>query len=315
MKFRLLDIFFRLIIGEEISIKSLSKEYSLSTKTISRDIAEIKKFLSQNNNFNIKLYFNNITKTYTLTNINLLSPEEVFAIIKILICTRAIDKKDITNIIIKLQNILCEKDKLLINKLIQNELFSYKDVKKKNLDLINELWNIAKCIDDKRQITITYYKVNDEQVKRRLNPVGIVFSEYYFYLLAYRFDDENSKLLYYRVDRITEVYYHKTKFELNEYQILDEGELKNKLNLMNYGDLKMIKFEYTGVSPQAILDKLPNATMKKIDNKFIFETTFYDKGIISFLLSQGAVVKILEPKELVEKMKEEIKNISKLYEV
>lgn len=38
---RILEIFFRVLRGEVISVKRLAEEYKLSTKSISRDISEI----------------------------------------------------------------------------------------------------------------------------------------------------------------------------------------------------------------------------------------------------------------------------------
>ena len=38
---RMLEIFFRALRGEKISVKGLSMEYGVSTKSISRDIAKI----------------------------------------------------------------------------------------------------------------------------------------------------------------------------------------------------------------------------------------------------------------------------------
>ena len=45
-KNRVLDIFFRAIRGEDIKLASLANEYGVSEKSVSRDISEIKNFLS-----------------------------------------------------------------------------------------------------------------------------------------------------------------------------------------------------------------------------------------------------------------------------
>ena len=47
-KNRILDIFFRLLRGEFVSVKQLADEYSVTGKTVSRDINEIKSYLSEN---------------------------------------------------------------------------------------------------------------------------------------------------------------------------------------------------------------------------------------------------------------------------
>ena len=47
-KNRVLDIFYRAMKGENISVGKIASEYEVSTKSISRDINEIKNFLSDN---------------------------------------------------------------------------------------------------------------------------------------------------------------------------------------------------------------------------------------------------------------------------
>ena len=44
---RILSIFMRGIRGEHISVKALAAEYDISAKSISRDIAKIRNFLSE----------------------------------------------------------------------------------------------------------------------------------------------------------------------------------------------------------------------------------------------------------------------------
>ena len=50
--------------------------------------------------------------------------------------------------------------------------------------LIDNLWDLIQMIDEKRLVTITYYKMNRENIKRKIKPVSLMFSEYYFYLIA-----------------------------------------------------------------------------------------------------------------------------------
>ncbi|NLZ47304.1 MAG: HTH domain-containing protein [Clostridiales bacterium] len=45
---RMLEIFFRAMKVENISVKSLAQEYGVSIKSILRDISEIKNFLYEN---------------------------------------------------------------------------------------------------------------------------------------------------------------------------------------------------------------------------------------------------------------------------
>ncbi len=74
------------------------------------------------------------------------------------------------------------------------------------------------------------------------------------------------------------------------------------------GENTKIRFEFSGLSLQAILDRLPTAKIvEKNGNVSIIEAEVnYGRGIVMYLLSQGSWVKVLSPNRLVEDMKAEI---------
>ena len=45
-QYRILEIFFRALRGEDISVSALANEYEVSTKSISRSISDLKVFLA-----------------------------------------------------------------------------------------------------------------------------------------------------------------------------------------------------------------------------------------------------------------------------
>ena len=57
-----------------------------------------------------------------------------------------------------------------------------------------------------------------KQGKYRLKPMSIMFTEYYFYLIAFRYDDENNIPYYFRIDRIVDVVRHREHFVLSKLQ-------------------------------------------------------------------------------------------------
>lgn len=152
-------------------------------------------------------------------------------------------------------------------------------------------------------------------VERRLMPAAIMFSDFYFYLIAYRCDENNWKPLYYRVDRIINIVEHRKHFEVSGEHDFDEGELRNKIQFMLPGEYRKIRFEYTGVSLQAILDKIPTAkVVNKTENTTIIEAETYGTGVNMFLLSQGSKVKALYPQSFVNEMKQEIEKMREMYD-
>lgn len=316
-KNRLLEIFFRVIRGEYISVRELSNEYGVSTKSISRDIGEIKNFLSDNRdlvgNTELKYLYN--SKKHYLELDDFLLSKELIAIIKVLIASRALSKTEMIEIVSKLKSFTTRADQQVFNKLINKELYHYNEVKHDCNSVIDNIWQLTGCIDNRVEISITYYRMDRKYVERKVKPIAIIFSEYYYYLIAYMSSDENYKPLYFRVDRITNIVEHRKNFELKKEHSFDEGELRNKIHFMFPGEYRKIKFEYTGPSLQAILDRIPTArVVGKEGNKHLVEAMTYGTGINMYLLSQGSTVKPLAPEEFVEEMKNEVEKMRKLYE-
>ena len=65
---RTLEIFFRGIRGEDLSPAKLAAEYGVSTKSISRNINEIKDFLAENRELvgHTELEYSHVSKAYRL---------------------------------------------------------------------------------------------------------------------------------------------------------------------------------------------------------------------------------------------------------
>lgn len=315
-KSRMLEIFYRAMRGESISVGKMADEYEVSVKSISRDIAEINNFLSENRELvgNVELKYAANSKTYYLEFDNFLLSKELFAVIKILIGCRGLQKMELLQIIEKLKCFTTQHDKELLTRLIEKEMYHYNQVNHDCKSVIDYLWQLTRCIDEKKELTVTYYKANRREVERKLCPIAIIFSEYYYYLIAYRSDSEERIPLYYRIDRITKIIEHRTRFTLDHKNRFDEGELKNKIQFMFPGEHRKIRFSYSGVSVQAILDKIPTARVIDVKgNTKIIEAETFGTGINMFLLSQGSMVKALAPESFVREMKEEIEKMMGYY--
>lgn len=315
-KNRMLEIFFRAMKGEGISVCNLAREYGVSGKSISRDLGEIKDFLCENRELvgNTELKYAANAKVYYLEFDGFLLSKELIAVIKMMIGSRAFSKMEILEIVSKLKHFTSCNDRNMLEKIIMKEMYHYHEVGHDCKSVINNLWQLVRCIHGRTEISVRYYKITRELVERRLCPVAITFSEFYFYLIAYRCDEEDGKPLYYRVDRIIQIVEHRKQFQPDREYDFDEGDLRNKIQFMTPGEYRKIRFAYTGNSVQAILDKIPTArVVDKSGNRSILEAEVYGRGVNMFLLSQGSRVKALYPENFVEEMREEIGRMSSLY--
>ena len=145
------------------------------------------------------------------------------------------------------------------------------------------------------------FRVLDESeaglVRRRVLPVGIMFSEYYFYLTAFledktEFDNPDDMFpTIYRIDRIRDFKVLETHFKVPYKDRFQEGEFRKRVQFMYGGKLEKICFRYTGPSIEAVLDRLPTAEIISQDEDgWIVTAEVFGKGIEMWLRSQGDFV-------------------------
>lgn len=314
---RMLEIFMRSLRGEAISLKKLADEYDVSTKSISRNISDIQNFLAEHRELmqNAELTYSHKDKAYRFSNDEFLKNKELFTIVKILLGSRALSKDEVLTLIYKLKKFTTITDREKLDNLIRKEIYHYHEVKTDCNSVIENLWKLIQAIENKRVLTITYYKMNRDEVRRKIKPASVMFSEYYFYLIAYMADDEEYKPKYFRIDRISGITEHREEFALDKKYDFDEGDLREKNQFMFPGENIRIRFEFSGLSVQAVLDRLPTAkVIEKNGNVSIIEAEVnYGRGIIMYLLSQGSWVRVLSPESLVEDMKNEIEQMKSKY--
>lgn len=119
-----------------------------------------------------------------------LSNSEILAICKILLDSRAFTKSEMTGILDRLIECCVPKtSQQLVEKLISNEEFHYVELTHKS-EFMDKMWDIGQAIYQSRYLEMDYRRTKDGAVvKRKVKPVAIMFSEYYFYLTAF-IDDE-----------------------------------------------------------------------------------------------------------------------------
>lgn len=316
---RLLEIFFRSLRGEDLSVKKLAAEYGVSTKSVSRDIGDLKAFLADHRELvgNTELEYSSQEKCYRLYMDEFLTNKELFALVEVMIGARAFSKEELLTLTGKLKKFTTTEDRPKLNELIRKELYHYAEVKHDCESVQETLWKLVGCIADKREITIEYYRMDRTCKTHRIRPASVMFTDHYFYLIAFLAgeDEERDKPLYFRADRIKRIVEHRGTRNEEETPEFDEGLLRKRSLFMWPGKLRTIRFEFSGPSVQAVLDKLPTAKIiERSGGKYTLEAEAYGDGIKMWLLSQGSWVKVTAPDEFAEEMKKEIAAMSALYE-
>lgn len=314
---RLLEIFFRCLRGEGLSVQKLAEEYSVSTKSISRDIGNLKAFLADHRQLvgNTELVYSNQEKCYRLCMDEFLTNQELFALLEVMIGARAFSKEELLTLTNKLKGFTTAQDRPMLNDLIRKELYHYTEIKHDCVSVQETLWKLAKCITEKREITIEYYRADRAWKTHRIRPASVMFTDNFFYLIAFNTEGDPDKPLYFRVDRIKYITEHRKKFSLADASEFDEGLLRERSLFMWPGKLRTIRFEFTGSAIQAVLDKLPTAKIIERKGKtYTVEAEVYGDGIKMWLLSQGRRIRVTYPEDFVEEIKQELIAMNSQYD-
>ncbi len=313
---RILSIYERLRQGESISKKREAERFGVNEKTIQRDIDELRTYIADHFHTSLSLEYDRKKGGYVLKqNENeWLTNEEILVIAKVLLESRALPTREMDQLLKKLILQSHPLNQRFIQDVIRNEHFHYVPLQH-NKPLIHMIWDLSHAVRTKRVIVIDYKKEGDDcPIQRKLRPVGIVFSEYYFYLVAFLVDYDFNFPTIYRIDRIVRYDVTDERFKTDYANRFEEGEFRKRVQFMHTGELMKITFRFWGPSLQAILDRLSTAKVVETDGQTsVIEAEVYGRGIKMWLLSQAQYLEVLKPEEFREEMRETIESMLRNY--
>ena len=310
-KDRLLAMYAQLAEGKPLYKAREAVKYNCSLRSIQRDIEDLRSFFadrSETTGVVQELIYDRKLNAYRLVPPlrNLLTNEETFAVLKVLLESRSLTKAELFPILEKLISCCVPPDnRRQVTDLIANEKYHYVEPRHKK-EILEKMWNLSAAIRAHKEIKITYMRQSGDDVSRVLKPVGIMFSEFYFYLVGFidkenqlekiKFEVENDPFpTIYRIDRIKEYAVTDRHFNVPYQNRFEEGEFRKRVQFMYGGKLQKIKFWYKGPSVEAVLDRLPTAKILQHNgNGYLITAEVFGKGINMWLRSQGDMVEMVE---------------------
>ena len=305
---RVLGIYTKLVKGNYINKAEEALNYGVNERSIQRDIDDIRNFYESkiNEDGSIqKLSYSRIEKGYHLEKIKKqsLSNGEILAICKILLDSRAFTKKEMEDILRRLVSCCTPRSsEKLVNELILNEMYHYVELRHKK-SVIDDIWILGEAIKKSKYIKINYERSDELVVNRKVQPVAIMFSEYYFYLTAFIEDKElknnfdvinDSFPTIYRIDRIKDLKVLNENFHIPYKDRFEEGEFRKRIQFMYGGKLQKLKFKYKGNDIEAVLDRLPTAKiLNQKDGEYLVVAEVFGTGIDMWIRSQGERVEVV----------------------
>ena len=173
-KYRLLDIFYRVMWDNQVTLAGMAQNYDVSEKTIIRDINVIRAFLSENRTLvgNVELPFDKQEQRYKLNRLDGLSSQELLIILKILVGSRALDKESLREAVDRLTICANNTGQEIFRDFCKNELDYYCAVRKEEgVDIPKLVWKLEKAIQKGKSISIVYEKLKGVCVDRSLYPI------------------------------------------------------------------------------------------------------------------------------------------------
>ena len=317
--YRTLDMYVRFCEGKVINKAEEARKFGVDERSIQRDIDDIRAFLEERNisvGDTRQIEYDRAKKGFLMTGAepSMMTNSEILAVSKILLESRAFTKREMKVILDKLvEGCVPLKNMKLVSELIANEKYHYVELHHKEY-IQDKLWSIGLDIEEHNLVSLRYARANAprESIKRIVEPVSILFSEYYFYLNAFIVEkDESGKYVHkysypaiFRIDRIKNYRQLGEKFRVSYANRFEEGEFRKRVQFMYTGNLMKVQLKFYGDNPEAILDRMPTArVIEQYDKECLIEAEVYGKGCLMWLLSQGSMVEIIKPEGLREDMK------------
>ncbi|MGN1115962.1 MAG: helix-turn-helix transcriptional regulator [Candidatus Ornithomonoglobus sp.] len=287
----------RLNKGEILNKAELAEEFCVGKKTIQRDLDELRAYLMEQHEFEAEseIKYDSQKNGYYLVRVERewLTNQEVLALCKILLESRAFRRDEMEQMIDKLLRQATQEDRKRVRDIISNEQFHYVPLKH-DKKLLNIMWDLSEMIGKKHVIEISYERKDGAIRKHKVKPVSIMFSEYYFYLIAFMADDSKVLPTVFRIDRIQSLNDTKESFRIFNTRF-EEGEFRKRVQFMYSGELHRVEFLYKGENVDSILDRLPTAQIiGHKDGAYRIKAEAYGDGIYMWLRSQGDKVELLK---------------------
>ncbi len=297
---RLLGIYHRLSRGELISKEVLAREYGVTEKSIQRDIDDIRSYLAgERDEGAADICYDRQAKGYRLEEeeSRCLTRKEILAMAKILLESRAFAKEELHTILDKLIEACPKEGRKVVEDMIRNETFCYVPPRH-GKKLLDALWDISLFIKNREIIRFSYKRQDGAEKEHTAKPVALLFSEFYFYLVAYK-EEETEFPTIFRVDRIGTMEKTGNHFQVPYQDRFKDGEFRKRVQFMYPGVLRRVTFIYSGPSVEAVLDRLPTARiLSHKDDVYTLTAEAYGKGLDMWLGSQEKWVKVLQSEEV-----------------
>jgi len=304
---------FQQLLSDHVLVKAqLADQFRVTPRVIQTDISQIKDFITDQQLFYALNYHRKLGGYRLDVTQDSISKQAVLALIKVMLASRSLNQKELEQTINSLLKLIPAPEQREVRPIIKNELFHYHPVTH-GKSLLSLIWQFSQFILTKTTVSIDYRNQQGETNQRTILPQAIIFSEYYFYVVAYSQKYRANR--FFRLDRIQDYGTSTQKLTRTRAERFEDGELRQYIQYMQPGEKMTIQFEFRGIV-EAALDRFPTAKVKARfpeRHSVLIEADVFDQGAKMWLLSQGALVTVKKPEKFVQEIKIELNSMLSKY--
>ncbi len=187
--------------------------------------------------------------------------------------------------------------------------------------IVDDIYN---AISKNKKIRFEYYKwnINKEMERRRdkvyeVSPWALTWDDENYYLIA--FDAKDEKIKHYRVDKMRNIEMSDEKREGKAFFGKFDMASYSRMNFSMFGGKEVrVKILFENELVGVMLDRFGKEIPIHDSDKVGWSETSVDVALsdqfLGWVFSLGTHVKIMEPKDVVNRFCDEIKNLDRLYD-
>jgi len=291
-------------------------------RSVQRSIDKIAEIFDQNIVLNRYFEFSESNRAHAVNFKAVLKEEQILLLSKLLISSRSLNKSESASLIDSMLKMVDDEKSEIINSAINSERLTDTYIGDKS-DRQEKLWQLEQHIHAKDKIK---FKYTDHEVTEKTEistveilPVHTFFDNYYFFLVGLEKTSHEYKT--YRIDWMDQIENINIKLHVEYRKRHNHGE-DAQLNAYGYmGEKTRIQFEYYGYIGY-VQDRFPSCkVIKRLDkkNKFPFSVNLleievnYSPGVKLWLLGQTPILRVMEPQNIAEDIKNTLYDSYRLY--
>jgi len=317
-----LEVFFLLLENKPLQNREIADKLDINIRSIQRAVDKIQENFEQSIALNRYFEFFKDGRAHTVNQKYLLKEDQILLLSKLLVSSRSLNETELPQLTNRMLNMINVDKRSIVSSAIASERLTETYISDKS-DRQEKLWQLEQYIFDKDKIKFEYTNHENSEAAETTTvevlPVHTFFDNYYFFMIGLEKVSHEYKT--YRVDWIQNI--EKVNIKLHvEYRKRHNHGKDAQLNAYGYmGEEMRIRFEYYGYIGY-VQDKFPSCkVIKKLDkkNKFPFSVNLleikvnYSPGVKLWLLGQTPILRVVEPAEIAEDIKNTLYDSYRLY--